>query len=84
MLKAAPCVQREKPAAFPILLWLSICATAVPGARPSPPPPCFPLLVLSISQPEGEDLLKTNNNKTKDQSGARTVDGGCRGRTSVK
>lgn len=34
-----------------------------------------PFSVQSISNPEGEYSLKTNNNKTKDQSGARSAEG---------
>lgn len=37
--------------------------------------PHFCPSVVSISDPEGDDLLKTNNIKTKDKSGATSIDG---------
>lgn len=72
---------------FPILLWLRISVAAVPGARPlapttlpnSKPPPHYTLSFLSISNPEGEVLLKTNNNKQKTKVGRVRAEGGAEG-----
>lgn len=83
-VKAVPCVQSEKQkalAAFPILLWLRISVTAVPGARPSPPrfptlnkPPTSPSQFCPLAIQRGSICWKqtTTKQKTKVGRGVRT------------
>lgn len=69
-------------AGFPILLWQRISVTEAPGARPSPPPHFQtpkPSSFLSISNPEGGGFAENKQQQTKDQSGARSADGGAEG-----